>query len=71
MGIHYYVRTICTIASVKFLYKLHTFLFCTEYERDPEDNPADFFLDTIITNEVTLDMAKQEGRHPYITDLLH
>ena len=36
-------------------------LLYIEYERDPEDNPPDFFLDTIINNEVTLDMANQTG----------
>lgn len=36
-------------------------LLYIEYERDPEDNPADFFLDTIIKNEVTLDMVNQTG----------
>ena len=36
-------------------------LLYIEYERDPEDNPADFFLDTIINYEVTLDMANQTG----------
>lgn len=41
--------------------KLVGIILYTDYERDPEDNPADFFLDTIITNELTIDMAKQEG----------
>ena len=45
------------------------FLFCAEYERDPEDNPADFFLDTIITNEVALDVRNEEGKQAYITDV--
>ena len=36
-------------------------IYYSDYERDPEDNPADFFLDTIITNEMSLDVAEQEG----------
>ena len=45
-------------------------IICVDYERDSEDNPADFFLDTIIKNEVTLDKAKQApagiSMHAYI-----
>lgn len=54
-------------ASIKFHMCHCKIIHCSymvlylEYERDSEDNPADFLLDTIIRNEVTLDMAKQEG----------
>ncbi|XP_065904769.1 broad substrate specificity ATP-binding cassette transporter ABCG2-like isoform X2 [Dysidea avara] len=31
-----------------------------DYERDPEDNPADFFLDTIITNEIATGLSASQ-----------
>ena len=51
--------------------KLVGIILYTDYERDAEDNPADFFLDTIITNEVTIDMAKQEGVCEILLSLSH
>lgn len=45
-------------------------IICVGHRRDSEDNPADFFLDTIINSKVTLDMTKQApdgiSMHAYI-----
>jgi len=37
-----------------------TYVICADFERDPEDNPADFFLDTIITNEIATGISASQ-----------